>query len=109
MLDEIAADIGIVRKPYMKKCLDDLGVQMLTSTVVEEISDAGLMVSRKDGTKQNLGVYNNIILSVGAKPLNQLTKAIEGQGPDVITIGDANIPKNALVAIADAARVGREI
>jgi 2,4-dienoyl-CoA reductase-like NADH-dependent reductase (Old Yellow Enzyme family)/thioredoxin reductase len=109
MLDEIAIEIGIVRKPYMNKCLSDHQVEVLTSTKVDHVSDGGVIVTGKDHVKRNIGGFDMIVLAVGAKPFDELAKSLQGRVPIIHVIGDALKPANALVAIADAARVGREI
>ncbi|MFH2075758.1 MAG: FAD-dependent oxidoreductase, partial [Pseudomonadota bacterium] len=109
MLDEIAAEIGIVRKPYMNQCLSDHGVEIFVSTRVERVSDDGVIVTGKNGEKKNIGAFDSIVLSVGAKPRNELAKELEGKVAQVLVVGDALKPANALVAIADAARIAREI
>lgn len=109
MLDEVAAEIGIVRKPYMNKCLSDHGVEIFVSTKVERLSDDGVIVAGKNGEKKNIGVFDSIVLAVGVKPSDELAKALEGKVAHVFVVGDALKPANALVAIADAARIARDV
>jgi len=109
MLDEVAAEIGIVRKPYMNKCLSDHSVEIFVSTKVERVSDDGVIVAGKNGEKQNIGRFDSIVLAVGIKPMDELAKALEGKVAHVLLVGDALKPANALVAIADAARIARDV
>ena len=76
MLDEIAVEIGIVRKPYMNKCLSDHGVEIFVSTKVERLSDDGVIVAGRNGEKKNIGAFDSIVLAVGAKPTDELAKAL---------------------------------
>jgi len=109
MLDEIASEIGIVRKPYMNQCLSDHKVEIFVSTKVERVTEDGVVVSGKESGNENIGSFDSMVLAVGAKPRNELAKTLEGRVTQVYVVGDALKPANALVAIADAARVARGI
>ncbi|MBN2437214.1 MAG: FAD-dependent oxidoreductase [Deltaproteobacteria bacterium] len=109
MLDEIASEIGIVRKPYMNQCLSDHGVEIFVSTKVERVSGDGVMVNGKECGKKNIGSFDSMVLAVGARPRDELARTLEGKVAQVHVVGDALKPANALAAIADAARIAREI
>jgi 2,4-dienoyl-CoA reductase-like NADH-dependent reductase (Old Yellow Enzyme family)/thioredoxin reductase len=109
MLEEVATEVGIVRKPYLDQSLSKHKVEILVSCKVDEICDAGIVITGKDGSKKNIGTFDTVVLAAGVKPRDELKKEIEGKGPIVYLIGDALKPANALAAIAEGARVGREI
>jgi hypothetical protein len=67
------------------------------------------MVRDRNGEKKNIGLYDTIVLALGAKPVDEIAKHIEGTVSEVYVIGDALEPRNAEDAIAEGARVGREI
>jgi 2,4-dienoyl-CoA reductase-like NADH-dependent reductase (Old Yellow Enzyme family)/thioredoxin reductase len=107
--EEIATDVGIVRKPYLMQRLSNYGVEIIPSTWVEEIAEYGIIAKDKNGQKKNVGVFDTIVLSWGVKSFNEIAKQIEGKVSKVYVIGDALEPHTALEAIAEGARVGREI
>jgi len=110
MLEYIAADIGPVRKPFLIQRLAKGSVEILTSSQVVEIVEDGIIVKDRDEKKRNVGTYNTIVLALGVKSVSELAKQIEAEGTrEVYVIGDALEPRRAIQAIAEGARVGREI
>jgi len=85
-------------------------VEILTSSQVVEIVEDGIIVKDRDEKKRNVGTYNTIVLALGVKSVSELAKQIEAEGTrEVYVIGDALEPRRAIQAIAEGARVGREI
>jgi len=109
MLEEIAEGESILRKPFLMQRLSKAGVEILTSTRVKEISEHGVIAIDKNGQEKNIGTYDTVILALGAKPINNIAKQIENKVSKVYVIGDAVEARMAIDAIADGARVGREI
>jgi len=109
MLEEIALDMGIVRKPYLMQSLSDYGAEVLISTRIEGISNQGIIATDSGGARKSIDIFDTIVLAVGAKPLDEISREIEGKVPKVYVIGDALKARKALEAIAEGARVGREI
>jgi len=62
-------------------------VGILTSTRAEEVTDQGLVVTSKDGTRQLIGA-DSIVLAAGSKPNNELYEALKGKIPEVYSVGD---------------------
>jgi len=110
MLEEIAKDESMLRKPYLMKRLTEGNVQILTFTKVREISPNGVIAVDKDGQEKNIGPYDTIILAVGAKPVNQnLTEQLKSMVPQVYVVGDAVEARLGIDAIADGYRIGMEM
>ena len=109
MLDEIALDVGIVRKPYLMQSLSNCGVEILTSTRVETISEQGILATDKNGERKNIGVFDTIVLAMGAKPFDEISREIKGKVLEVYVIGDALETRRALEAISEGAMVGRKL
>jgi 2,4-dienoyl-CoA reductase-like NADH-dependent reductase (Old Yellow Enzyme family)/thioredoxin reductase len=109
MLDEVATDVGSIRKTFLMQRLDKAGVEILTSTRVKEIADHGIIATSKDGQAKNIGNYDFIVLALGARSVNEIAKQIEGVVSKIYVIGDALEPRKAIDAIAEGASVGREI
>lgn len=84
------------------------GVTMLTGVRYEEITDKGLVITDKEGQKQNIEA-DTVALATGAIPKTELTTELEGQDIALHFIGDCVTPGKIIDAIRDGARVGREI
>jgi len=109
MLEEVAMDVGLIRKPFLMQRLHNGGVEILTSTRVEEITGHGIIAIYKNGQRKNVGIYDTIVLALGAESLDEIAKQIGGKVPKVYVIGDALKPRKAIDAIAEGAKIGREI
>ena len=109
MLEELALDKVVLRKPFLMQRFARGGVEVLTSTRVQEIAEHGIMARDRNGLEKNIGVYDTIVVALGAKSVNEIAKQIEGKVSEVYVIGDALEPRNAENAIAEGARVGREV
>jgi 2,4-dienoyl-CoA reductase-like NADH-dependent reductase (Old Yellow Enzyme family)/thioredoxin reductase len=84
------------------------GVTMLTGVRYEEITDKGLVITNKEGQRQNIEA-DTIVLATGAIQNTELAKQLEGQDIALHLIGDCVTPGKIADAIRDGARVGREI
>jgi len=71
MLEEIDPGMRILRKPYLMQSLANCGVEILTSTRVETISEQGILATDKNGERKNLGIFDTIVLAMGAKPFDE--------------------------------------
>jgi len=108
MSQELAMDLGVCRRPLLLERLTKGGVEMLTSSTVKAITDDGLIVE-KNGEEKNIGIFDNVVLASGATSVNELAEQLEGKVPKVYVIGDAAEPRKGIDAIAEAARISREI
>jgi len=84
------------------------GVTMLTSVRYEEITDRGLVITDKEGQRQNIEA-DTVVLATGAIQNTELATQLEGQDITLHLIGDCVTPGKIIDAIRDGARVGREI
>jgi len=84
------------------------GVTMLTGVRYEEITDRGLVITDKEGKRQNIEA-DTIVLATGAIQNIELATQLEGQDITLHLIGDCVTPGTIINAIRDGARVGREI
>ncbi|HHW42925.1 MAG TPA: FAD-dependent oxidoreductase, partial [Desulfotomaculum sp.] len=107
-LDEIGHDLVERVKYFLMPRLAQAGVQIFTSTHVLEILSDGIKVEQR-GKAQELRGYDNVVLSLGTRPLNSLEKELSGSGVYYSVIGDAKKPGNAMEAIREAAEIARKI
>jgi len=108
MLEELATDVGVCRKPFLFHGLSEGGVEILTSTRVKAISDGGL-IAETQSNERNIGVFDTIVLALGARSVKELTEQLNRKVREVYVIGDAAEPRKAIDAIAEGSLIGREI
>ncbi len=101
-LPEIAEDVQESVKHFLLLRLKRHEVRIETNTSVKEILQDGVNVE-KDGQEMQLTGFDNIIIAVGAKPVNELQSQLEGKVPELHVIGDASKPRKAIDAIEEGA------
>jgi len=95
------------RPPLLGK-LVARGVTMLTGVREEWITETGLDIIDTDGERQTIKV-DSIVLAAGRKPEDSLARILTGKVAALYSIGDCVEPRDMREAIADGARIGREI
>ena len=108
MLPEIASDVAPGPRYFLLQRLAEQKVKVVTSATVQSIVRDGLVVS-VNGNEEIVGGMDTIVLAMGAIPVSELAKEIEGKVPEVYVIGDAQSPSKATDAIAAGAQAGRAI
>jgi NADPH-dependent 2,4-dienoyl-CoA reductase/sulfur reductase-like enzyme len=104
----IAASVNPQARDNLLARLIKNGVTMLTGVRYEEITDRGLVVTDKEGQRQNIEA-DTVVLATGAIQNTELVTELEGQDIALHLIGDCVTPGKIVDAIRDGARVGREI
>jgi len=108
MMDDVALDIAVQPRYLLMQRLHDKGVKILTSAKVKEILDDGVVFTR-DGQEESINNVDNIVLALGARPVDHLSEKIKGKVAEVFVIGDAKEPRKVLEATAEGAEIGRQI
>jgi 2,4-dienoyl-CoA reductase-like NADH-dependent reductase (Old Yellow Enzyme family)/thioredoxin reductase len=108
MLRHTARDIGPAARYFLRRRLAEKGIEILTSTTVEEIVDGGVKVSSSKGS-QLLGPVDTVVLATGAESVNELEPAVKDIVPEVYVIGDAAKPGKILTAVEQAAELARKL
>lgn len=108
MREEIAMDSMAEPRHLLLERLREKRVEVIVRARVKEILDDGVVFER-DGHEETLRGFEYVILAMGAKSVDSLSKAIEGKVPEVYVIGDATQPRRALDATAGGAEIGRRI
>ncbi len=114
MLEDIAMNVPPDAQFFIKQSLAELGVRVLTSTLIKEIGENHVTLTRNgDGNglmwSATLENVDTVVLAAGIQPERTLAEEIVGLVPEVHVIGDASTPGNALDAVHQAASVAREI
>ena len=73
-----------------------------------EITDDGVVID-KDGEKITLGGFDNVVIAVGVKAVNDLAEKLQGKAPEVIVIGDAREARNALQDVQEGYEAGLQV
>jgi len=107
-LPEIAEDVQESVKHFLLLRLKRHEVRIETNTRVTKILQDGVK-AEKDGQELQLTGYDNIIIAVGAKPVNDLKPQLQGKVPELHVIGDASEPRKAIDAIEEGASVAINI
>jgi 2,4-dienoyl-CoA reductase-like NADH-dependent reductase (Old Yellow Enzyme family)/thioredoxin reductase len=109
MLDDVAGNLGQLRKITVLEELFKAQVRMLTKTTCKKITPASVIVE-KEGVEEEIAC-NAVILAVGAKSNDStaLQEHAREMGIPYFVIGDASTARRALEAIAEGASVGRAI
>jgi NAD(H)-dependent 7beta-hydroxy-3-oxo-delta4-cholenoic acid oxidoreductase len=105
---EIGMDMVPEIRTLLMQRLHEKGVTVMGSSKVKEIIDDGVVIDR-EGKEETLHGMDSIILARGVKSVDALSDAIKNKVPEVYVIGDAKEPREALEAIAEGNKVGREI
>jgi 2,4-dienoyl-CoA reductase (NADPH2) len=108
---DTAPEIGdglleILVKPLLLNWLNDKGVAMLSGVQYEEITDAGLTITTKEGKKQTIKA-DTIVTALPLLPNTELFKELDGIAPEIYAIGDCKEPRLIVDAIAEGSRVAR--
>ncbi len=108
MREDIALDSMAEPRHLLLDRLREKRVHVIVRARVKEILDDGV-VFETDGQEQTLRGFEYVILAMGARPVETLSKEIQGKVPEVYVIGDAAQPRRALEATAGGAEIGRRI
>ena len=107
MLDKIGKDIGKSTKWCMFQEMDRTGLEKLTVTKAVEITPEGIRIEGPEGNQ--FVPADTIVLAIGSKSTNALTKIVENKGIACLTVGDARQVAQAIDAIHQGFRAGQEV
>ena len=98
--DRVAGNVGPSTRWALLKKLRFLGIRIMTESKVLKIDDNRVHVETKNGVQQIFA--DTIIQSVGARPVNSLSRGAYSDQIEVFTIGDAKGARR----LSDAIREG---
>jgi len=103
MLPEIAQNVELFAgsRSTLLLLLAQKGVNSVTDTNIEEITNEGVTVSDQEGAKSTIKA-DSVVLALGFKPETGLFEALKGKVPELYTIGDSLAPRK----IGDAINEG---
>ena len=97
MLRDIASNIYGPARNLLLLSIRDKGVQVLTKTNAEEITDFGMVVTWKHERKTIEA--DTIVLAAGFESNNELAQKLMNKVPELYSIGDSSSPRKILDAI----------
>ncbi len=103
-LSQLAKDVQKSVQYFLFDRISKKNVQVELNCEVVEFLEDGAVVA-KDGETKRLTDFDNVVLAMGAKPVNYLKDHLNGKVPEVYTIGDALEPRKAIDAIEEGARL----
>ncbi|MFC1928568.1 FAD-dependent oxidoreductase [Chloroflexota bacterium] len=96
------------QKLYLISWFHKRGVTMMPQVKYEEITDEGLTIVTKEGSRQTIKA-DSIVPAMSLIPNNGLLKSLEGKVSEIYAIGDCREPNLIVDAIADGSRIARAI
>ncbi len=109
MMDQMASDTGSANRVYFEDRFAEKGVEVQLGAKVSEIDEEGIAFQQRGWTKRILGV-DTVVLATGAAPNDALWIGIADKpNPNVFRVGDCVTPRNAMDAIYEGSKIGREI
>jgi 2,4-dienoyl-CoA reductase-like NADH-dependent reductase (Old Yellow Enzyme family)/thioredoxin reductase len=104
MLEDTGADMDLLAKTMLIKRLNQKGAQIHTETKVIGLTEHTVIARR--GDRDVTFDYETVVMAVGARSNNELTKALASSNLDIYIIGDAVEARSALEAIHEGFDVG---
>jgi 2,4-dienoyl-CoA reductase (NADPH2) len=108
MFKEVGKDIGVSTRWGVKKHITQLGIHCLTETKVIAVTDQGVRVQLPSGEIETMEA-DTIVLAIGSRPRDTLSKELTGKIKEVYVIGDAVTPGKIFSCITDAVELGLRI
>ncbi|MFO7987060.1 MAG: FAD-dependent oxidoreductase [Desulfatiglandaceae bacterium] len=100
-------DVGLTTKWTIMAELKRLGVKILTETKAVGVTPDGLETQGKNG--KSLIPADCVVVAAGSRPENTLLSELQGVVPEILVIGDAQEPRNALTAIREGLEAGLSV
>jgi 2,4-dienoyl-CoA reductase (NADPH2) len=100
--------IEVFLKPYLLYWLADKGTEIITKAKYKEINKKGLVITTKEGKVRTIKA-NTIVTALPLQPNTEFVNSMQGKAKEVYAIGDAKEPRLIIDAVADGARIAREI
>ena len=108
MLAKIGADYGPMNRWVNIDRLIEAGIRLETAAKVEEITERGVRITRI-GACPEFFEADSVVLAVGATPVDNAAKELEGRVPSLKKVGDCGEPCTVKEAIESGFRAGLEV
>ncbi len=108
MLVDIVPHVDPPSSFFLRERLQKQGVEVWTSWKVTKIFEDKVTLE-KAGEEKTLSLVDTVVFAVGYKSSLELIETMKGSSFKIRVAGDALKPRDALEAILEGAKVGREI
>lgn len=108
MLDALATDMELVHMVAFLGRLATSNMKVRTGSTVGEITDKGVVITDKEGTKDTVEA-DRVVLALGSRSHRELEELLEGKVPELYVIGDSCRPGRIMDAVYDGSRIARMI
>ncbi|MCG8538323.1 MAG: FAD-dependent oxidoreductase [Clostridia bacterium] len=105
MEDRIAKDAEDGVRYFLLKSLEELKVNMITNTVVEEIRENEIILSNNK-VENSLCSFDSIVIATGSKPEDGLYKIIKDKFENISLVGDVVSSRGILEAVSEGYKSG---
>jgi 2,4-dienoyl-CoA reductase (NADPH2) len=99
LVPRLADNVGRTGRWSLMKRLRLMGVSLRPSTRLLEIRDDGVLVETPKG--QETIPADTVVMATGVRSVDDLAKASDGKGIQLITIGDAKRPRKLMEAVRE--------
>ena len=106
MLPAIGEEMVMDVFDYLIEELPRLGVKILTSTKLEEITKDGVLVSGPDG-KTRAVPAETVVIATGARPNTKVQRELQGLAREIYLAGDCLVPCDIRMSIHQGNITGR--
>jgi 2,4-dienoyl-CoA reductase (NADPH2) len=106
MTRKVGQDLGISTRWTVLAELKRLGVKIMAGAKAIEVTEAGLKIEKEGG--EEILPADSIVIATGSKSENALA-SVKNLAAEVVVIGDAKRPRNALEAIREGFITGLTI
>lgn len=107
-LSAVAADVNPISRKTILKLLQEAGINVLTGNTIRAFSSEGMLVEDMSKQKNEIKA-DTVIIALGVKSKNDLTKKLGDRVQEIYSIGDCNNPRKIGDAIHEGFRVGSAI
>ena len=107
MTKKAGRDIGLTTRWTIMAELKRLGVTIMTETKAVGITQDGIQAERKEGPE--FISADTVVIAAGSRSENSLADTLENIVPEILVIGDAKSPRNALTAIREGFEAGLSV
>jgi 2,4-dienoyl-CoA reductase (NADPH2) len=107
MMKKAGQDIGSSTRWTVMAELHRLGVEILTGTRAVEITAEGVMVEKEEN--RHFLPADTVVIATGSASENRLAVELKPLVPEILVVGDAREPRNALDAVRDGLLAGLKI
>jgi 2,4-dienoyl-CoA reductase-like NADH-dependent reductase (Old Yellow Enzyme family)/thioredoxin reductase len=103
MLNDIALDMEFLNRMDLMSKIQEAKIEVLLGSKVERIGLNGVVLSNEEKEEEELKA-DAVVLAMGAVPVNDLAKQLEGKIEEIHVVGDCHQPRKIFDAVYEGFR-----